>query len=486
MIAIENLLNGESQTVEYKREISLKSERKSILRSVIAFANTGGGTIVIGIEDKTREIVGVPEQEAFRLIDALTNSICDNCTPAIAFSTELVTYAEKTLICIQVYPGSETPYHFKTESEEKGTYVRVNGSSRLADENWLLELRLRGLRRSYDEQLIAGMPALSHDEILEFCETLYGEAAVVEPNREPPKVELKHLLDWGLVRQVAGRYFGTNGFYLLRGDHPNFHGPMIACGLFAGTEGVQFVDRKEFSGSLFEQYHAAFNWINANLKNRSRIIGQKRFDFPEIPETAVRELLTNAICHRSYLYTGAPIKIHLFRDRLEIISPGPLPATLTVERFLEGFSQFRNPAIAYAFKTVRLIERFGSGIRRTFSLMAIWQLPLPEVEAQGAAVKMVLIRPDEDWPNAEALKSIQAFYDVGEKMPATPNEEASYVGAETKILECLGRDPRMSMTRLAKDLNMSVGILRGHMNRLRESGRLARMGDRFTGYWLVK
>ena len=85
MIAIENLLNGESQTVEYKREISLKSERKSILRSVIAFANTGGGTIVIGIEDKTREIVGVPEQEAFRLIDALTNSICDNCTPAIAF-----------------------------------------------------------------------------------------------------------------------------------------------------------------------------------------------------------------------------------------------------------------------------------------------------------------------------------------------------------------------------------------------------------------
>ena len=99
---------------------------------------------------------------------------------------------------------------------------------------------------------------------------------------------------------------------------------------------------------------------------------------------------------------------------------------------------------------------------------------------------MVLIRPDEDWPNAEALKSIQAFYDVGEKMPAAPNEEASYVGAETKILECLGRDPRMSMTRLAKDLNMSVGILRGHMNRLRESGRLARMGDSFTGYWLVK
>ena len=133
--------------------------------------------------------------------------------------------------------------------------------------------------------------------------------------------------------------------------------------MFKGTTKAIFVDRKEYTGPLWEQIDEAFHFVLRNIQLGATFVGIYRQDVYEIPPDSIRELIINAMVHRSYLDHGR-IQVAVYDDRLEITSPGKLPMSQTIERMKEGYSKVRNEALAHAFAYMNLIESWGSGIPR--------------------------------------------------------------------------------------------------------------------------
>ena len=483
---IDLIDSGESQNREFKQDFDSKSVREKILKTAIAFANTAGGKILIGVEDQTLNIVGISAERLPHIVDDISNAISDGCTPHIAHSINLVPIGDKTIVELDIYPGNDTPYYLKSKTPETGTFVRVNSTTRQADEYWVKELQFVGVRRSFDQQLVRGTSYLSATEIEAFCDMLHQEALKNAEGQDIRPIKLQTLISWGVVSQNGDKIFPTHAFYLLRGDHPIFKTASILCARFPSNDRSTFLDRKAFNGSLFEQFHHAFDWIQGILQMRSAIIGKSRTDFFELPLEAIREVLTNALCHRSYLYDGASIKVSVFPDRLEFSSPGPLPTSISLNKLMLGYTFFRNPAIAAAFKYVGLIEQWGSGLPRARRLMAIWGLPDPEAEDLGAAIVIRLRRPDDAWPNPVTQKAILDFQRHGtEALPQAPLRPMRTQSLDALVLQHLREDPTLSINALADTLHTSTGTIRGVMTKLKREGKLVRIGQRQTGLWQV-
>lgn len=139
---------GESKNIEFKREIPIKHEK--ILKDIIAFSNSTGGKVILGIEDETGTVYGIGEQSPFKLSDSISNMISDACTPQIEPDISIKTIEEKTVLEINVAPGKFRPYYMKRRGKEKTAYIRINGTSRAADARKLQELELEGQNISYD------------------------------------------------------------------------------------------------------------------------------------------------------------------------------------------------------------------------------------------------------------------------------------------------------------------------------------------------
>lgn len=131
-MTIEEILAGESKNIEFKEDLPEKSIK--YMKSVIAFANSSGGKIIFGIADKTREVIGLDSKDVFKLMDAIANAVSDSCEPAIIPDISLQTIDGKTVIVVEVSTGRQRPYYIKSLGKEAGVYVRVAGTTRLADE----------------------------------------------------------------------------------------------------------------------------------------------------------------------------------------------------------------------------------------------------------------------------------------------------------------------------------------------------------------
>ncbi len=146
MVKKENF--GESKNIEFKREIPEKHEK--LLKDIIAFSNSTGGKVILGIEDVTCEVYGIGDQSPFKLSDAISNMVSDACTPQIEPDILVQTIENKTCLVIDIAPGKLRPYYLKKKGKETSTYIRINGTSRPADERKRRELELEGQNISYD------------------------------------------------------------------------------------------------------------------------------------------------------------------------------------------------------------------------------------------------------------------------------------------------------------------------------------------------
>ena len=172
-----------------------------------------------------------------------------------------------------------------------------------------------------------------------------------------------------------GKDYPSNAFAILTGNG----GLHVAtqCGVFKGKTKAVFVDRREYTGPLWEQIDEAFQFVLRNIHLGATIVGIYRQDVYEIPPDAIRELIINAMVHRSYLDHGT-IQVAVYDNRLEITSPGKLPMGQTMERMKEGYSKIRNEALAHAFAYMNLIEHWGSGIPRIIDKVKAAGLREPE------------------------------------------------------------------------------------------------------------
>ena len=137
-MAMDTMFSGESKSIEYKVTLPDKSEK--YMKTIVAFANTQGGKLIVGVDDKTHEIVGVENEILFQLMDGIANGVSDSCMPQIIPDIEPQTVDEKTVIIVSVEAGKNRPYYLKSKGKENGTYIRVAVTSRQAFPEKIREL----------------------------------------------------------------------------------------------------------------------------------------------------------------------------------------------------------------------------------------------------------------------------------------------------------------------------------------------------------
>lgn len=353
---LDEIITGESKTIEFKEVLPEKSSK--YMKTVVAYANGNGGKIIFGVKDDTHEIIGIDSESLFKTMDAITNAISDSCEPLIVPDITLQTIDNKTLIIVEINAGKQRPYYLKSLGLQRGVYIRVSGTTRLADDYFVKELLFEGSNRYFDQASVVGY-TVNEKEINDLCaslkETALRNCKDIEERNRIKDVTKNTLLSWGVLVEKNGKILPTNAFALLTGNQ-KILAPCIQCGVFKGTTRAVFIDRREFDGPIQNQLDQAYEYVLAKINLGAKIEGLYRQDVYEIPISSIREIISNAIVHRSYLDPGN-IQIALYDDRLEITSPGMLLNGVTLEKMKEGYSKVRNRAIASAFTYMKIIEK---------------------------------------------------------------------------------------------------------------------------------
>lgn len=414
-MTIEEILAGESKNVEFKESLPEKSIK--YMKSVVAFANGTGGKIIFGIADKTREVVGFSKEDVFEKMDAIANAVSDSCEPAIIPDISLQTIDGKTVIVVEVSEGRQRPYYIKALGRDGGVYVRVAGTTRLADEYMIKELLFEGSNRYYDQALCTGLN-ITDEDIDVLCKAM-KEQAIKNAHTEEQKASIKdvgrqQLRSWGVLIERDGKDYPSNAFAILTGN-AGLH-VATQCGVFKGTTKAVFVDRREYTGPLWEQIDDAFQFVLRNIHLGATIVGIYRQDVYEIPPDAIRELIINAMVHRSYLDHGT-IQVAVYDNRLEITSPGKLPMGQTMERMKEGYSKIRNEALAHAFAYMNLIEHWGSGIPRIIDKVKAAGLREPEFIGGEVDLRINIYRGQVETKNHNDFINANKVPDTTGKVP---------------------------------------------------------------------
>ncbi|MBT1162411.1 MULTISPECIES: ATP-binding protein [Bifidobacterium] len=358
---VNDLISGESKNVEYK--VALPDRSIKYVKTAVAFANGEGGRIVFGVEDQTLNVVGVPDDQVFTIMDAISNAIADSCEPLIIPDIFMRDIGGKTVIVAEILPGAQRPYYIKSMGRDQGTFVRVAGTTRQADAATIKELLFEGSNRSFDQTVCLGLEATDED-VDKLCEAM-TDVAKTNAKHDVDSIKpvtAKQLLSWGVLVERDGELKPTNAYAILSGINSPVRS-IVQCGVFKGSTKAVFVDRREFTGAPWELVEQAYQYVLRNIHMGARFEGVYRQDVYEIPPDAIRELIVNAVVHRSYI-DHSSIQIAIYDDRLEITSPGRLPMGQTIARMKEGYSKIRNEALAAAFSYMRLIEHWGSGVPR--------------------------------------------------------------------------------------------------------------------------
>ena len=390
---------GEGKNIEFKQEIP--SNHEKFLKDIIAFANTSGGKSIIGIVDETKEVIGIGEQNPFKLSDSISSMISDACTPFIDNDIYPQTVEGKTVLVVEVFPGKHRPYYLAKRGKEDTSYVRVNGTSRPADPSKLKELELEGDNRSYDSMPEIGAK-YDENRALELCKQV-KEIALSNCENDDEKAAVKDMTigkleDIGLLCRNGRDLIPTHAFSLMTDNRSQY--AKVQCALFKGNSRDMFIDKKEFDGPIYEQLTDSYNFVLKHINTGARIEGLYRKDTYELPIKSIRELLANAIIHRSYL-AESKIQVSIYDERIEVVSPGTLYAGMNFEHMKSGRSKCRNQAIANIFQYMHIIEAWGTGIPRLIDACKQYGLQEPSFEEFGDGIKVIVYRKQADKRTSE-------------------------------------------------------------------------------------
>jgi len=365
---------GESKTLELKEQLP---RNDSIAKTVIAFANTAGGRLIIGVND-AREIVGIAEDTRFGTQEKISSLIHDLCHPNIIPEIYTVQVEAHMLLVVEIFRGNLLPYWFKPKGLQQGTYLRIGSSNRIADEAMITELQRQRMHQSFDEEPNAGYAIDDLD-----LSVLYDAFAAIDKPCDQDK--LKNLK---LITELNHRDTPANALLIALGRLDNVQ---IKCARFKGTTMESFIDKKEYTGTLFEMLEKSMGFLQNHLHLSATIEGLQRTEKDEIPLPALREIILNAIIHRDYT-RNSDIKIAIYDDIVEVISVGGLVNGLTIEDIGNGRSELRNKVLANLFRELGYIESWGSGIGRVRSLCEDVGVDF-ELREQGTFVEAVFDRP---------------------------------------------------------------------------------------------
>ena len=357
------LQKNEGKSLEFKENTH---GIKNILKTVVAFANTSGGTLVIGIKDKTKSVIGVenPLQDEERILNAISDAVAPLMIPGI----EIYSHRSKEVLIVRI-PHLLGPCYLRHEGEEHGIYIRSGSTNRKADATTIHALRLLAANKSFDT-----LPAFHGSLTLKEVQSVFATV-----RKKPTKKQCEAL---GIYTEHFGEIYPTMGGVLLFSQKrcATLPDAQIRCACFLGTTKEKILDSIEIEEVLPLAIDPIHRFIERNSRTEMEFGTMRRVDLPQFPPEAIRELLINAILHADYNQIGAHIQIALFSDRIEISNPGGLPFGQTLEKALSGCSRLRNPVIGRVFQELKLTERWGSGLKRVHEICKKRGLKKPKFE----------------------------------------------------------------------------------------------------------
>jgi len=359
----------EDERTELKQEYV-----EDIKKVLIAFANTNGGTLIIGVND-AGIVRGIddPDDVLQRVMNAARDAIYPDIT--MFLYSELFRIDDVDLIRVTVKKGSNRPYYLSGKGlRPEGVYVRRGTSTVQASEE--------AIRR-----MIVESDGISYETELSAVQELTFLRATEEFSKKGIAFGENQMKTLGL-KDRNGNY--TNLALVLSDQCPH----IIKAALFSGNTMEHFQDRQEFSGSLLKQLDDAYRYLDMANHMRATFDGLHRIDNLDYPEQAVREALLNAIVHRDYGLSASTL-ISVFDDRVEMLSIGGIPGTVTYDEIMLGVSMCRNPGLADIFYRLGLIEAYGTGIAKIMTAYA-GQKRKPDIVTTSQAFKIILPNQNTD------------------------------------------------------------------------------------------
>lgn len=412
----------ESPTLEFKRELT-----DAIKREIIACANTQGGELYIGVDDDGT-IIGL--EHADKVLESVSSMLHDSIQPDILVHTflEIVELDHKEVVKISVSRGTRRPYHLKAKGmKPSGVFIRYGTSVTNASEENIRQMIIESDGTNYET-----MRNLHQELTFTEADTIFKEQNL--------KFGPEQMRTLGLVTE-DGYYTNLGLLFSDQCEHT------IKCARYLGNDKLEFQDRKEFKGSILSQVEAAYEYLSLNNAKSAHFEGLKRIEIESYPSYALREALINAVTHRDYSFSGS-ILIHLFQDRLELVSLGGLVKGLTLEDIELGISQSRNPKLANIFYRLKWIESYGTGLQRI-----------------KESYKNSVAKPH--WnigPNAFVVT-------LPKNILPTPTED------DEVLTDWLAQNKEFTARDLENYLNKSKGTVRKILEELIHSGRVVRVGS---------
>lgn len=378
---IDVLSRGEDSRHQFKADIN---NADALAAEIVAFSNTAGGRIFIGVNDDG-SVRGLSAADVARLNQLIANTASQNVRPAVNPLTENVLHPSGTVLVVAIAEGVNKPY-----MDKNGAIWVKNGSDkrRATSREEIQRLFQQAGLVHADETPVAGLGAGDVDMpyFEAFFAQQFGEPLAEHNQPLPQLLANMNLMNQGQLNVAGSLLFAKAPHYAL----PAF---IVKAVAFVGTriEDERYIDSRDITGKLADVFQQTLGFIVANTRATQDEQGFNSQGQPEIPRIVWEELVANALIHRDY-FISAPVRVLVFADRVEIISPGHLPNNLTIENVKAGNSNMRNPILA-SFATKLLPYRgLGSGLLR--ALRAWPRIELIDDRA-GNLFKVIVARPQE-------------------------------------------------------------------------------------------
>lgn len=472
---------GETTTYDKKEKIE-RNKSKSWLKSVSAFANGEGGTLIFGISDNN-EIIGLTNAEEDA--EFISEAIKTKLDPIPTIDLKFKELNGKKLIFLYVNEGQETPYYYIGD-KQRLAYIRIGNESVVADRIQLKQLVMKGSGRTYDS-----LPSSYKFENMAFT-----KLKSVHYKRLQRSFEDSEFVSWGILDET-GRL--TNAGALLADDSP-MRQSRIFCTRWNGltmTSGLgEAIDDIELEGSVIGQLQDAVTFIRNNSHKRWWKENDHREELPDYPERAVTETVANAIIHRDYMQMGSEIHVDMYDDRLEIYSPGGMMDGKLIQQLnpLTVPSKRRNPLLADFFSRLGLMERRGSGMKKIIDAYKQYEhlttYHAPEFNSNSSEFHVTLwnlnyVEEEESEflkEKKEFLKGPNGF--LKEKKEFLKDEK-EFLRVKRMIYKMVSTNPQITVAKMSVTIGLSDRQVRKYIKKMTDLNLIIREGGRKNGSWKI-
>jgi len=439
---------GEGLTIEFKEKYTPR-----IVEDIVAFSNTRGGFILLGINDNGK----VTGERLTNNMKADINSLARGCDPHV--SVKSISQIGNVVV-IEIPEGEDEPY-----SCSAGYYRRLDAVSQKMSRKELQIMFQKSISIPFEERI---NDEVTWKDISKTKIKAFLKEAEIHTSRIVPRevFESLKLSKDDKIKNAGILFFASDPRKFI------FHTEATLVA-FKGTERIHIYDKLDVRDDLLTQFNEAIMFLKKHLNVRIEIKDANRKNIYEIPIDALREAVANAIMHRDYSMRGTSLMVEVHDDRVDISNPGGLPEGLDINSLgKEEISVRRNELIADLFSRMDKAERIGTGMKRMRKMMKDAGLPYPEIKS-GTFFTISFERSRYQPPEITGKETIEK------------TSKKTIEKTREKIIRLIKGNPAITIQELSKETGLSVQGVMWNLNKLKKGKRIKRIGPDKGGYWKV-